>query len=51
MPERAPEPEYPQEEAVRRVRWSSEIQWRCGLVYVSSAPIGELVCVEETDEG
>jgi len=51
MPERAPEPEYPQEAAVRRVRSSGEIQWRGGLVYVSSALIGELVGVEETDEG
>ena len=51
MPRRLPEPEYPAEAAVRRVRSNGEIKWRGELVGVSSALVGELVCVEETEVG
>lgn len=51
MPDRPPEPDYPPEAAVRRVRSNGEIKWRGGMVHVSSALIGELICVEETELG
>jgi hypothetical protein len=36
---------------VRRVRSNGEIKWGGALIYVSSALIGELVAVQETDGG
>lgn len=51
MPSRLPEPDYPAEGAVRRVRSNGEIKWRGELVHVSSALAGEPVCVEETETG
>ena len=51
MPGRAPEPDYPAEAAVRRVRSNGEIKWRGGLVAVSTALVGEPVAVEETHDG
>jgi transposase InsO family protein len=51
MPERLPEPAYPVEAAARRVRTSGEIKWRGDLVYISSALVGEVIAVEETEDG
>ncbi|HEY7645983.1 MAG TPA: hypothetical protein VH858_13160 [Hyphomicrobiales bacterium] len=36
---------------MRRVRQSGEIKWRGGLLYLSTALIGEPVGIEETDDG
>ncbi len=51
MPRTAPEPEYPAEAAVRRVRHNGEIRWNGGFVYVSQALAGEAVAATETDGG
>jgi transposase InsO family protein len=51
LPDRLPEPDYPTEAAVRRVRSNGEIKWRGGLVHVCSALAGEAVAVEETEAG
>lgn len=51
MPERLPEPDYPLEAAVRRVRSNGEIKWNGGLIYVSHTLAGELVAAEETGDG
>lgn len=50
MPRTMPEPDYPAEAAVRRVRQSGEIKWNGGLVYVSQTLAGEAVAVTETDD-
>lgn len=51
LPGRLPEPEYPAEAAARRVRSNGEIKWRGETVFVSEALIGEVVAVEETEDG
>lgn len=51
MPRKMPEPDYPAEAAVRRVRQNGEIKWNGGLVYVSQTLAGEAVAVTETDDG
>ncbi len=51
MPERLPEPTYPAEAAVRKVRSTGEIKWQGTLIYVCSTLIGEAVAVEETETG
>jgi len=51
LPKRLPEPDYPAEAAVRRVRSNGEIKWRGETVFVSEALIGEAVAVEETEAG
>lgn len=51
MPERLPEPDYPAEAAVRKVRSNGEIKWQGTLVHVCSALAGEAVAVEETEGG
>ncbi len=51
LPARILEPDYPREAAVRRVRSNGEIKWRGDFVGISTALIGEPVCIEETDEG
>jgi putative transposase len=51
MPDRLPEPVYPQEAAVRVVRSNGEIRWQGDLIHISSALIGEPVAVEETGHG
>ena len=51
MPERLPEPAYPGEAAVRKVRSKGEIKWQGTLVHVCSALAGEAVAVEETEGG
>ncbi len=51
MPERLAEPDYPPEAAARRVRSNGEIRWRGDLIAVSTALVGEIVAVEETEDG
>lgn len=51
MPGTPPEPDYPAEAAVRKVRSNGEIKWNGSLVYVSASLTGEPVAIEETDEG
>ena len=51
MPGTLPEPDYPAEAAVRRVRHNGEIKWNGGFVYVSPTLAGEAVAAAETEEG
>lgn len=51
MPATLPEPDYPAEAAVRRVRSNGEIKWNGSLVYVSGALAGEAVAACETEDG
>lgn len=51
MPATPPEPDYPDEAALRRVRQSGEIKWNGGMVYVSQALAGEAVAISETEQG
>jgi transposase InsO family protein len=51
LPKRLPEPDYPKEADIRRVRSTGEIKWAGDLIYVSSALIGEFVAIEELDNG
>jgi len=51
MPRRAPEPDYPAEAAVRKVRSNGEIKWQGGLIHISEALIGEAVALTETESG
>jgi transposase InsO family protein len=51
MPRRLPEPDYPAEAAVRKVRSNGEIKWRGDLILISGALAGEAVAVEETETG
>jgi transposase InsO family protein len=51
MPSRLPEPDYPAEAAIRKVRSNGEIKWQGELVHICSALIGEAVAVEETETG
>jgi hypothetical protein len=44
-------PDYGAGTIVRRVRSSGETKWRGGLLYLSTALIGEPVGIEETDDG
>lgn len=51
MPARPPEPDYPAEAAVRKVRHNGAIKWRGGEIYVSATLAGEAVAIEETETG
>ncbi|MBY3208191.1 integrase, partial [Rhizobium laguerreae] len=51
LPDRLPEPDYPAEAAVRRVRSNGEIKWNGDLVYVAAALAGEVVAIEESEAG
>jgi transposase InsO family protein len=51
MPRTLPEPDYPDEAAVRRVRHNGEIKWNGGFVYVSQTLAGEAVAATETEDG
>jgi putative transposase len=51
LPDRLPEPGYPAEAAVRKVRSNGEIKWRGELVFVSTALVDEAVAIEETTTG
>jgi transposase InsO family protein len=50
MPARLPEPDYPTEATVRRVRSNGEIKWRGELIFICNSLIGEAVACEETEE-
>jgi transposase InsO family protein len=51
MPTRLPEPDYPAEAAVRRVRSNGEIKWRGDLIHICTSLIGETIAIEETEDG
>ncbi len=51
LPKPLPEPDYPGEADIRRVRSNGEIKWAGETLYVSEALIGELVAIEETESG
>jgi transposase InsO family protein len=51
MPHRLPEPNYPAEAAVRKVRSNGEIKWRGDLIHIAGALVGEAVAIEETHAG
>lgn len=51
MPQTPPEPDYPAEAAVRRVRHNGGVKWRNVEVYVSATLAGEFVAIEETETG
>ncbi len=51
MPDRLPEPDYPAEAAVRKVRSTGEIKWQGDLIHICSALAGEAVAIEETQTG
>ena len=51
MPARLPEPGYPIEAAVRRVRSNGEIKWRGELIFLCNSLIGEAVAIGEAEEG
>ena len=51
MPGRLPEPDYPAEAAVRKVRSNGEIKWQGGLIHISEALIGEAIALTETESG
>lgn len=50
LPSSPPEPDYPPEASIRRVRGNGEIKWRGGHLFVSQALAGEAVAVEEAGE-
>ncbi len=51
MPTRLPEPAYPGHYELRRVRHSGEMKLKSKLWYLSTALSGQLVGLEEVDEG
>ncbi len=51
LPRHLPEPAYPSQAAVRRVRSNGTIKWRGELVFVGEALIGEALALEETQTG
>lgn len=51
MPRAVPEPEYPAEAAVRRVRHNGEIRWNGSFIYVSQTLAGEPVAATEAEDG
>lgn len=51
MPAEPPEPDYPPEAAVRRVRHNGAIKWQGNEIYVSATLAGEQVAIEETETG
>lgn len=51
LPERMPEPDYPPEAAVRKVRLNGEIKWAGGTIYISTLLTGQPVAIEEGEDG
>jgi transposase InsO family protein len=51
LPDRLPEPDYPPQADIRRVRSNGEIRWGGGTLFVSEALIGEWVAIEELETG
>ena len=50
-PDRIEDPTYGSDDEVRRVRSSGEIKWGGGMLFVSDALVGELVGINEGDDG
>ncbi len=51
MPRQLPEPDYPAQAEVRKVRSNGEIKWRGDMIHVASALVGEAVAIEEIQDG
>lgn len=51
LPRRVPEPVYPAEAAVRKVRSNGVIKWKGELIYIADILIGDAVAVSETEQG
>ena len=51
LPETLPEPDYPREADIRRVRSNGEIKWGGATLFVSEALIGEWIAIEEQETG
>lgn len=51
MPRTPPEPEYPDEAAVRSVRQNGAVKWQGTEIYVSATLAGEPIAIEETENG
>jgi putative transposase len=51
LPSRIPEPVYPAEAAVRKVRSNGEIKWKGELIYIADILAGDAVAVSETEQG
>jgi len=51
MPKLLPEPEYPPEAALRRVRPNGAVKWEGREIYVSATLVGEDVAIEESESG
>jgi transposase InsO family protein len=51
LPNRLPEPDYPAEADIRRVRSNGEIKWGGTTLFVSEALVGEWVAIEEQETG
>ena len=51
MPDHLAQPDYPNAADIRRVRSNGEIKWAGDFLFVSTALIGELVAIEETETG
>ena len=45
------EPEYGAEDEVRRVRQNGEIKWRGNTIYITTALIGEPICLRDDANG
>lgn len=51
LPSRIPEPVYPAEAAVRKVRSNGEIKWKGDLIYIADILAGDAIAVSETEQG
>jgi putative transposase len=51
MPQRPPEPDYPDEATVRKVRSNGEIKWNGGFIYISDILIGDAVGIQQNEDG
>ncbi|QAY76366.1 integrase core domain-containing protein [Sphingosinicella sp. BN140058] len=51
LPKCLPEPDYPREADIRKVRPSGEIRWGGDSIFVSETLIGEWVAIEEQETG
>ena len=51
MPAHPPEPDYPAEAAVRKVRHNGAVKWQGSEIYVSATLAGQPVAIEETETG
>jgi transposase InsO family protein len=50
MPSGRPEPDYPAEATIRKVRSTGEIKWRGQMIYISNVIAGEAVALTEIDD-